>query len=145
MKRQSTRKQTLMSRSLRSETIILGVVGVFGVSTCGELALVRLLYVASRRKRNASWRVDWVSFSGVLQCDIESCRIHRTISNGGSRFIIPGRELQLARTWGALLPRWCPTKVAHSERCSQPLNPHQSAAHRAAPGLQEVAVQIGMR
>src|SRR6266852_6289995 len=99
----STREQTLISKSLRSETVIFGVVGVFGASTRGELTLARLLNVASRRKRNASWRVDWVSLSGVL-CDIESCRIHRTISNKGNHVTLPGRKLRLPRTWGALLP-----------------------------------------
>lgn len=71
--KRGARKKTLIPKSLRSATIILGVVGVLGVSTRGEVTLARLLNVASRRKRNASWRVDWVSFSGVLECDIESC------------------------------------------------------------------------
>jgi hypothetical protein len=143
--KRGAKKQALISKSLRSETIILGVVGVFGVSTCGELTLARLLNVASRRKRNASWRVDWVSFSGVLECDIESCRIYRNISNRGSCFSVPARELQLPRTWAALLPQWCPTIVALSEGRSRLLKSRQLAPQRVPPGLQEVAAQTGMR
>ena len=142
--KRGARKKTLISKSLRSATIILGVVGVLGVSTRGEVTLARLLNVASRRKRNASWRVDWVSFSGVLECDIESCRIHRKISNRGSRFTIPGRELRLPHTSGALLPRSRPMKVALSGCRSQLLDSHQSAPERVSPGLQETAAQIGM-
>jgi hypothetical protein len=49
-----SREFTLIPRSLRSETIIFGVVGVSGAAAWGELTLAKLLYVASRRKRSAS-------------------------------------------------------------------------------------------
>lgn len=71
---------TLISRSLRSETIIFGVVGVSRAEAGGEPTLEKLLYVASRRKRSASWRVDWTSLSGVLAQVIESCSSRRKFS-----------------------------------------------------------------